>query len=173
MSIRSAVVAIAGFASLALISCATANASREPPVDELVRLSKESNAALLRGDVDRYLELIRVAEDFTLMSPFGGKPTHGIDQKRMDAMRSFFKDGTLEQELVHAYASPDMVVLAIIERARVAVGNLPVQEWALRVTLVYRRQGSEWQLSHRHADPLAHGIDMEQAAVLGRGEGPR
>jgi hypothetical protein len=115
MSIRSTVVAIAGFASLALLSCATtgANPSHEPPVDELVRLSKESNAALLRGDVDRYLELVRVAEDFTLMSPFGGKPTHGTDQKRMDAMRSFFKGGTLEQELVHAYASPDMVVLAI------------------------------------------------------------
>ena len=59
------------------------------------------------------------------MSPFGGKPSHGTDQKRMDAVRSFFKDGMLEQELVHAYVSPDMVVLAIIERARASVGGLP------------------------------------------------
>lgn len=91
----------------------------------------------------------------------------------MDAMRSFFKDGMLEQELVHAYVSPDMVVLAIIKRARASVGGLPQQEWARRVTLVYRKDGSEWQLAHRHADPLAHGITLEQAAALGRGQVPR
>jgi len=72
--------------------------------------------------------------------------------------------------LVHAYGSPDMVVLAIIERAHVEVGGLPAQDWALRVTLVYRREGSAWRLAHRHADPLSHAINLTQSAALARGE---
>lgn len=44
-----------------------------------------------------------------------------------------------------------------------------MQEWPLRVTLVYRREGSDWQLAHRHADPLFHEISLEGAAALAPG----
>ena len=40
----------------------------------------------------------------------------------------------------------------------------------MRVTHVYRREGSEWLLVHRHADPLVPAIDMEQIATLARGD---
>ena len=131
-----------------------------------------TNAALMRGDVDRYRALVPLTDDFTLMSPFGGTPTRGADMtsERWEAMGRFFRNGTLEQEVVQAYASADMVVLAIIERAHVEVGGLPAQDWPLRVTLVYRREGPEWRLAHRHADPLVAGISLEQAAALARGE---
>jgi hypothetical protein len=49
------------------------------------------------------------------------------------------------------------------------VGGLPDQDWSLRVTQVYRREGSEWRLVHRHADPLVKGISVEQAAAIARG----
>ena len=106
------------------------------------------------------------------MAPFGGTPTHGSDMtdERWEAMRRFFRNGTFTQEVVRTYGTADMVVLVTIERARVEVGGLPAQDWALRVTLVYRRQGSEWRLVHRHADPLVKGISLEQAAALARGE---
>ena len=68
------------------------------------------------------------------------------------------------------YGSADMIVLVTIERVRGEVGGLPEQDWSLRVTQVYRREGAEWQLVHRHADPLANGISLEQAAALGRGD---
>ena len=74
-------------------------------------------------------------------------------------------------ELVQAWSTPEMVALAIIERTTVEVGDLPAQDWALRVTLVYRRDGNEWRLVHRHADPLAHAISVEQSAALARGKG--
>lgn len=140
-------------------------------VAELIQRSADSNAALMRGDVTGYRALITHTDDFTLMSPFGGAPTRGSDMtsERWEAMGRFFKNGTLEQEVVQSYASADMVVLAIIERACVAVGGLPAQDWPLRVTLVYRREGSEWRLAHRHADPLVEGISPDQAAALARG----
>ena len=138
---------------------------------DLARRSQIGNDALMRGDVERYRSLVPLASDFTLMSPFGGKPSRGADitPERWAAMRTFFQDGSLEQEVVAAYTTADMVVLAVVERALVAVGGLPKQPWGLRVTLVYRREAGEWRLAHRHADPLAPGISVGEAAALARG----
>jgi ketosteroid isomerase-like protein len=140
-------------------------------VADLVRRSAEANAALMSGDVGGYLALIKHAEDYTLMAPFGGAPTRGFDtsSERLAALARFFKAGKTDLELVQTYASGDMVVLVIIERQRAEVGGLPEQDWSLRVTLVYRREGSEWRLVHRHADPLVKNISVEQAAAIARG----
>lgn len=142
-------------------------------IADLVRRSAEANNVLLRGDIDAYRALISLTGDFTLMSPFGGKPTRGVEmtEERWEAMGRFFRNGVLEQELVQSYASDDMVVLAVIERCHGEVGGLPAQDWPLRVTLVYRREGAEWRLAHRHADPLGNGITLEQAGALARDQG--
>lgn len=130
---------------------------------DIIERSAQANAALMRGDIKRYRDLITLTDDFTLMSPFGGTPTYATEYtpERIEAMGRFFRNGTFEQDLVQAYGSPDMVVLAIIERAHVEVGGLPAQDWALRVTLVYRRDGTDWHLAHRHADPLVSGVSLE------------
>ena len=141
-------------------------------VAALLTRSAKANAALMRGDAESYRSLVALTDDFTLMSPFGGTPTHGSDMtsERWDAMARFFKRGTFSQEVVQCYGSADMIVLAIIERTHVEVGGLPAQDWALRVTLVYRRDGTEWRLAHRHADPLVAGVSLQQAAALARGD---
>jgi ketosteroid isomerase-like protein len=171
---RSILAAAAGLASLGgagATNAALAGSGIDQTVAELIQRSAESNAALMRGDIDAYRALISYTDDFTLMSPFGGTPTRGseLTAERMEAMGRFFRNGTFEQELVQSYGSADMVVLVITERQRVEVGGLPAQEWPLRVTLVYRREGPEWRLAHRHADPLVRGISLEQAAALARG----
>jgi hypothetical protein len=153
-----------------LVACAGTTRSINAEVATLVRRSEEANDALMRGDAARYRALVAPATDFMLMSPFGGTPSQGsMRPERMARLGRFFESGSLRQELVASYGSPDLIVLAVIEHANVAVGGLPKQDWALRVTLVYRRVGADWQLVLRHADPLGHGITLEQAAALGRG----
>ena len=141
-------------------------------VASLIQRSFDSNAALMRGDIAAYRALITLTDDFTLMAPFGGAPTHGsqMTSDRWEAMGRFFRHGDFEHKVVESYATRDLVVIALIEQARVEVGGLPSQDWRLRVTLVYRRVGSEWRLAHRHADPLVGGITLNHAAALARGE---
>lgn len=138
---------------------------------ELIQRTTEAVKAYIRGDMRTYFTLIKHAEDNTLMSPFGGEPTRGFDTspERLEALERFFGGGEAELELVESYTSGDVVVLAVIERQHGRVGGLPEQDWSLRVTWVFRREGSEWRQVHRHADPLVHGISLEQLAALARG----
>ncbi|WP_441228134.1 YybH family protein [Tardiphaga sp. 20_F10_N6_6] len=163
----------AGFASLATGS--SARSGKNPSVDQvvadLVGRSEEANAALMRGDIGSYRALITLTDDFTLMSPFGGNPSRGahITEASWEAIGRFFRNGNLKQQLVQAYGTTDMVVLAVIEHGHGEVGGLPAQDWPLRVTLVYRRDGTDWRLAHRHADPLVAQISLAQCAALARG----
>jgi ketosteroid isomerase-like protein len=136
---------------------------------ELVRRTEEATSAFMRGDMDRYLELTTHARGYTLMNPLGGPPQRYAD--RTESLReaaAYFQNGEAKLELADAHVWGDTVVLLMIERQHGEVGGLPDQDWPLRVTQIYRRDGSDWQLVHRHADPLARTIDLEEAAALAR-----
>lgn len=147
----------------------------DPAVRHLVERATQAHVALMRSDIERYRDLVPLGEDFTLMSPFGGPPSRGhatYTRERWESIGRFFRNGRASTlELVEAYRGTDMVTLAVIERTQVEVGGLPDQPWSLRVTLVYRKEGDRWLLVHRHADPLAPGIDVAKAAELARGPG--
>jgi ketosteroid isomerase-like protein len=138
---------------------------------ELIGRTAEAASALIRGDIRTYVTLIPHADDFTLMDPFGGEPTHGFDpsSEHLEALERFFQGGEAELEVVESYTSGDLVVLVVIERQHGRVDGLPDQDLSLRVTWVFRREGSEWRQVHRHADPLVHGISLEQVAALACG----
>jgi ketosteroid isomerase-like protein len=142
-------------------------------VADLIRRTAEAASALIRGDIRTYLTHIRHADDYTLMAPSGGEPRRGFDasDQALEAMEQYFHGGgEAELEVFQTYTSGAMVVLVAIERQHGEVGGLPDQDWSLRVTLVFRREGGEWRLVHRHADPLVHGIGQEQLAAIARGD---
>jgi ketosteroid isomerase-like protein len=154
----------------------SAQASQSPAATgetlvDLIQRTEAQASAFMRGDMDRWSELARIADDFTLMQPFGGEASHGFDSspKRLAELARFFKNGDAKLELARSYASDDLVVLVMIERQHGEVGGLSNQDWSLRVTQVYRRHGSEWRLVHRHADPLVRRVGLEPAAALARG----
>ena len=139
-------------------------------ITALVDSVAEAASAYIRGDIRRYLALIKHGDDYTLMPPYGGETSRGFDtEAALESTPRMFRGGEAELELVESYASGDLSVLVAIERQHGEVGGMPDQDWSLRVTLVFRREGPEWRLVHRHADPLVHAISMEHMAVLARG----
>ena len=141
-------------------------------VTELVRSVAEATSAYIRGDIEKYLTLIKHGDDYTLMAPYGGEPRRGFDvEQALESTPKMFRGGEANLELVESYASGDIAVLVVIERQHGEVGGLPDQDWSLRVTWVFRREGPEWRLVHRHADPLVHPISLEHMAVIARGQG--
>lgn len=158
-------------APVAARAAVTQASSGDREVARLVERAARANAAFMRGDMTRWFDIASpIAGDFTLMQPFGGAPTRGFDgsPKHLEALSRDFRNGKTELELVEAYATRDLVVLVMIERQRGEVGGLPEQDWSLRVSQVYRRSGGQWQLVHRHADPLVRNIGLERAAAIAR-----
>jgi ketosteroid isomerase-like protein len=161
----------AALAGVAAVPLGVQTASANDAAATLIAHAAEKNAAFMRGDMQRWSELVCIAADFTLMQPFGGPASHGFDKspERMATMARYFRNGKTGLEVAQSYASENMIVLVMIERQQAEVGGLPEQDWSLRVTEVYRRNGAEWQLAHRHADPIVRPIPLEQAAALARG----
>jgi ketosteroid isomerase-like protein len=160
-------------AGAAAVTVAARDATANENIEDLVARSTRANTALMKGDAKTYAAIMKHTRDFTLMQPFGGAVVRGFEgsPEHLARLGGFFSSGDFKQEVVQSISSGDVAVLVTIEHQSVEVGGLARQEWPLRVTLVFRREGGEWRLAHRHADPLVHGISVEQAAALARGEG--
>jgi ketosteroid isomerase-like protein len=141
---------------------------------ELTRMAQESAEAYLAGDLDTYAQVLPHGDDFTLMPPFGGPTRHGfvLNDETREATRGTFRGGQVEVEVDASYVTDDLAVLAVVERQRGLVGDLPEQDWSLRVTLAFRRDGGRWRLVHRHADALVHTVGWSTLSRLARGELP-
>ena len=138
----------------------------------LVDLWSEAAQAYLDGNLRSYAALANHAADYTLTPPFGGDPRRGFDgsDQAVEWTERNFRGGQVEVEVFQTYASGDLAVLVAVERQHGTVGELPLQEWSLRITLVFRRDGDQWQLVHRHADPLTRPIGSDLFAAIARGE---
>lgn len=146
------------------------SAEERAVIEQLAARAEAANAAFVSGDMRRWFELAGpLAEDFTLMQPFGGT-SRGFDasDEHLDEMARRFTGGEATFELVEGYATGDLAVLVFIERQSAVVAGLPVQDWSLRVTQVYRRRGEAWEMAHRHADVLVDNVGLERTAELAR-----
>jgi ketosteroid isomerase-like protein len=145
------------------------NPTNNDELDEVTRRASEAADAWVRGDMDTYLELVHHAPGFTLMAPDGGPGSRHEDRRaEFRGWQSPFAGGEARLEHIETHAWGDTVVLVMIERQHGRVGDQPDQDLSVRVTHVYRRDGSDWLLVHRHADPLVTPIPLDQLAALMR-----
>jgi ketosteroid isomerase-like protein len=142
------------------------------PLADLVERWSTAAQAYMDGDLRTYAGLANHASDYTLMPPAGGDLRRGFDasDEAVEWTARTFRGGQVGVEVFQTYASGDLAVLVAVERQRGTVGDLPSQDWSLRITLVFRRQADEWRLVHRHADPLTRPISPDLFAAIARGE---
>src|SRR5687767_10328560 len=85
-----------GGAMLALSSIVggSVHAESDPELAELVERATAANEHLMRGDITRYRQVLQLTEDFTLMDPFGGKPTAAPESdEHWNRIGRFFREG--------------------------------------------------------------------------------
>jgi ketosteroid isomerase-like protein len=141
-------------------------------IADLIARWSEAAQLYMDGDLRRYAAIAGHAEDYTLMPPIGGDTRSGFDasDEAVEWTAQTFQGGHVDLEVVQTYASGDLAVLVAVERQTGTVAPRPAQDWSLRVTLVFRREGSDWRLVHRHADPLVRAIGPDLFAAIARGD---
>ena len=118
-------------------------------------LSRErsAEAAIYRGDPGPFKELWSRGDDISLFGAFGPckKGWHQVG-KTVDWVASRYREGvvTAEYEVVHEGA--DLAYTVGYEIGDVILDGAPMIRQRLRVTQIYRREGGEWRLIHRHGD---------------------
>jgi ketosteroid isomerase-like protein len=144
----------------------------EQDITALIARWTQAAQLYMDGDLRAYAAIARHAEDYTLLPPNGGDARSGFDgsDDAVEWTARTFQGGQSELGVFKTYRSGDLAVLVAVERQVGTVGDLPAQDWSLRITLVFRRDGTDWRLVHRHADPLVRPVKPELFAAIARGD---
>jgi ketosteroid isomerase-like protein len=129
-------------------------------------------ASMASGDPQPYIDRWAERPDVTLFGAWG--PIEQGHERLAETFRwvgGRFTGGPLVPDNLVAFESGDLAYTVGYEHTTTSIDGVPVAPYVLRVTHVYRRDGSDWLLVHRHADPLVATIDLEEAAALARRAG--
>jgi ketosteroid isomerase-like protein len=110
--------------------------------------------ALHSGDPAPRLAMWSTNDPVTLFGAWGPCKTGSDEVTRISRwVASRFSNCTAYGfELVAAGVSGDLAYTVGYERSSRSVDDGPVETSTLRVTHVYRREGGEWKIVHRHGD---------------------
>ena len=129
-------------------------------VDDVDQLNEQYHLAsgeFLKGNPEPLKKLWSHREDVSLANPYG-PPVRGWEQvaKTVEHASSLRSDGEfVGSEIVAKYATPELAYVVQIERAKAKVGgSQDITPYALRTTMIFRPEGDEWKVVHRHADPI-------------------
>jgi ketosteroid isomerase-like protein len=113
-----------------------------------------AETAIHNGEVEPRMALWSRSDPVTLLGAMGmsnvGWDT--VSQTFRWVASRFSNCTAYSFELLAAGASGDLAYTVGFERADLSVDGGPPQSTKVRVTHVYRREGGEWKIVHRHGD---------------------
>jgi ketosteroid isomerase-like protein len=126
-----------------------------PNFDAMVERSHNALLEIARGNAGPFKEMFSDGEDVSLANPFGGVARgHAQVWEMLEGAASHYRDGqVVEFETLVTRVADDFAYLVEIERFRARVGDRDeLDDVALRVTSIFRRESGQWMLVHRQAD---------------------
>lgn len=125
--------------------------------DDAVEAYRQALHSFVKGDPKPCTEFFSQRDDVTLANPLG-PPRIGpadVDAAIAEAA-AMLRDGAIRGfEEVSRYSTPDLGYVVQIERTEARLpGSEDMAPIALRVTMIFRREGDTWKIAHRHADPI-------------------
>jgi ketosteroid isomerase-like protein len=124
--------------------------------DSAVEQTGQALAAFVQGDSSGMKSLFTPGDDVVLANPLG-PPSLGRREfeEGTDRAVAFLRDGTIEFEEMMRHATSDLGYVFHIERVEAKVGESDEpRRFALRVTMIYRRENDGWKIVLRQADPI-------------------
>jgi ketosteroid isomerase-like protein len=131
----------------------------EPELMQAIEEDHRALNALILGDPEPKKGVFSECDDVTLANPLG-LPIKGRREveKMLDRVASQMRDGEPHRfQRVSEYATGDLAYVVEIERTagvRLVTEGEQTAPFSLRATTVWRREGGEWRIAHRHADPI-------------------
>ena len=134
--------------------------SEAAPLEQFDATVEETRGALdtfMTGDPGSVKSLYSRRDDITLANPFG-PPRRGWTEVEdaLERAAANFRDGrVIGYDEVSKYVTPDIGYILQIEKAEAKIGDSEeLSPISLRVTMIFRREGHDWKMVHRHADPI-------------------
>jgi ketosteroid isomerase-like protein len=116
---------------------------------------REAETALHDGNAGPRHRIWSRTEPVTVLGAWKNAIGHPAVDDLFDALEQTFSDCTsYDFELLAADVVADMAYTVGLEHTRTTVNGQP-RSYTLRATQVYRREGGEWRVAHRHADTAA------------------
>ena len=124
--------------------------------DDALESYQRALGAFLKGDPKPVADHFSRRDDVTLANPFGPPRLGRADvDKVIELAAANFEDGHMRFEEISRYATADLGYVVWVERGEVRlVGSEGPVPSSLRVTMILRREGDTWKVTHRHADPI-------------------
>ena len=108
------------------------------------------------GNPDPVKDFYSDRDDVAIANPFFPL-TRGREQvvARLERSVQNFRDGEVGFENVAKWVSDELACIVELEEWRTKVGGREdVTPFTLRVTTLFRLEGDDWKVVHRHADPI-------------------
>lgn len=128
---------------------------------EFMDQRREAASAYVRGEAAPLHRIVATEGAASFFGPRGGVTTGAaeVDATYRDGARAL-ADGQTRLEVLQMGESDSLAFWTGVQRATARVdGGEPVP-LDLRVTEVFHRQGRDWKLVHRHADPMVEPARM-------------
>ena len=123
--------------------------------DVLPRL-REAETALHDGDPRLRIDLWSHDDRVTLFGAAMGGTGWAEIEPIFERLGASFSDcESYENEIIAAGASGDLAYTVAIEHTTASINGGAPTPYKLRATTVFRRDGGDWKVVHRHGDTLA------------------
>jgi ketosteroid isomerase-like protein len=115
---------------------------------------KDAEKALHDGDAGPRLAIWSLDEPVTVLGAWKSATGQKEVRDLFAELATTFSDcASFSHDIVAADVIGDMAYTVGYEHTQASVNGEP-RTYTLRVTQIYRREGGEWKVAHRHADTL-------------------
>jgi ketosteroid isomerase-like protein len=126
--------------------------------EQFIRQREEAALAYVNGHPEVLTRLTAAGDPATFFSPRGDvvQGAEAVAARYASDAAAFATGNENTLQMLHMGASDALAYWVGIQRSDVRLhGKAEAVPFRLRVTEIFRREGTGWKLVHRHADPLA------------------